>query len=50
MLEIPLDSTKTEKLDYLFSIDKLDKHTKSLSPGKATGIDNISNAIIHTFF
>ena len=49
-LEIPSDSSKIGKLDYPFSSQELEKATKSLKPGKASGIDNLSNEMIQAFF
>lgn len=49
-LKIPQDSTKIGKLDYLFTSEELEKAAKSLKPGKASGIDNLSNEMIAAFF
>ena len=49
-LEIPSESSKIGKLDYPFSSEELENATKSLKPGKASGIDDLSNEMIQAFF
>ena len=49
-LKIPQDSTKTGKLDYPFTLEELEIASKSMKPGKASGIDNLSNEMICAFF
>ena len=46
---IPNDSPEKGELDLHFSVDELYKACSILKPGKATGIDNVSNEMITLF-
>ena len=44
--ELPPDSKESGQLDYTITLDELMKASLILRPGKALGIDNISNEMI----
>ena len=48
-ITLPPDSKHVGPLDYPFSIEELNKAKTILKPGKATGIDNLSNEMIACF-
>ena len=48
-VELPSDSREKGKLDQHFTLDELKKACRVLKNGKATGIDNLSNEMIHCF-
>ena len=48
-VKMPPNSQITGKLDHPFTLDELEKATKSLKSGKATGLDTLSNEMILVF-
>ena len=46
---IPPDSKDPGELDYNFTTEELEKASAILKPGKATGIDNLSNEMLACF-
>ena len=45
-VDLPPDSNERGQLDYIITLDELKKASVILIPGKALGIDNLSNEII----